>query len=227
MALGKSLAWVHLGGERHVGAVVREGDVLIATLDDVVRDMATRLFTRAGFATVDVTTGEAALSSALRRRPSLVLLDLQLADMTGYEVCYELRERAGPDIPIIFVSADRTEPSDRVAGLLIGADDYLSKPFDPDELLARARRVLARSPAPTRTMDTPLTGREIQVLQLLADGSNQDAIAKELFISSKTVATHIQRILTKLDVHSRTEAVALAYREGLVRDPNGSRGSGR
>jgi DNA-binding NarL/FixJ family response regulator len=210
-----------------VGAEVREGDVLIATLDDDVRDMATRLFTRAGFGTVEVKTGEEALSSALRRRPSLVLLDLQLADMTGYEVCYELRERAGQDIPIIFVSGDRTESSDRVAGLLIGADDYVSKPFDPDELLARARRVLARSPGPTRTMDTPLTGREIQVLQLLANGSNQDAIAKELFISSKTVGTHIQRILTKLDVHSRTEAVALAYREGLVRDPNGSRGSGR
>lgn len=210
-----------------MGAVVQEGDVLIATLDDDVRDMATRLFTRAGFGTVEVTTGEEALSSALRQRPSLVLLDLQLADMTGYEVCYELRERAGQDIPIIFVSADRTESSDRVAGLLIGADDYLSKPFDPDELLARARRVLARSPGPTRTMDTPLTGREIQVLQLLADGSNQDAIAKELFISSKTVGTHIQRILTKLDVHSRTEAVALAYREGLVRDPNGSRRSNR
>jgi DNA-binding NarL/FixJ family response regulator len=210
-----------------VGAVVREGDVLIATLDDDVRDMAIRLFTRAGFGTVDVTTGEEALSSALRRRPSLVLLDLQLADMTGYEVCYELRERAGQDIPIIFVSGDRTESSDRVAGLLIGADDYVSKPFDPGELLARARRILARVPGPTRTMDTPLTGREIQVLQLLADGSNQDAIAKELFISSKTVGTHIQRVLTKLDVHSRTEAVALAYREGLVHDPNGSRGSGR
>jgi DNA-binding NarL/FixJ family response regulator len=200
-----------------VGAVVREMDVLIVTLDDGVRDMATRLFKRAGFATAEVTTGEEALSAAVRQRPSLVLLDLELADMTGYEVCYELRERTGQDLPIIFVSGERTESSDRVAGLLIGADDYVSKPFDPDELLARARRVLARVSEPTPTMDTPLTGREIQVLQLLADGSSQNAIAKQLFISSKTVATHIQRILTKLNVHSRTEAVAIAYRDGLVR----------
>jgi LuxR family maltose regulon positive regulatory protein len=83
--------------------------------------------------------------------------------------------------------------------------------------LARARRLLARAPLLPATADVPLTGREIQVLQLLSDGLTQDAIAKELFISPKTVATHIQRILTKLSVHSRTEAVAIAYRDGLVR----------
>jgi DNA-binding NarL/FixJ family response regulator len=194
-----------------------EGAVLIVTSDDDVREAATRLFTRAGFATDTVTTGEEALSLALEHRPALVVIDLELSDMTGYEVCYELRERAGHDLPIIIVSGERTKSSDRVAGLLIGADDYLAKPFDPDELLARARRLLARSSLPSGTEDAPLTGREIQVLQLLADGLSQDAIAKELFISSKTVSTHIQRILTKLDVHSRTQAVALAYRQRLVR----------
>jgi two-component system nitrate/nitrite response regulator NarL len=198
--------------------VVGEGDVLIVTPDEDVRDPATRLFTLAGLATNGVTTGEEALSTATLHRPSVVVLDLELPDMTGYEVCYELRERLGEDLPIIFVSGDRTEPADRVAGLLIGADDYLAKPLDPDELLARARRLLARAPLLPPTTDVPITGREIQVLQLLADGSSQDTIAKQLFISSKTVATHIQRILTKLGVHSRTEAVALAYRDGLVRE---------
>jgi DNA-binding NarL/FixJ family response regulator len=110
----------------------------------------------------------------------------------------------------VLVSGARTEPSDRVAGLLIGADEYLIKPLEPDELLARARRLLSRTPVATLAMDSPLTGREIQVLQLLADGLSQDAIAKELFISSKTVATHIERILGKLGVRSRAQAVALA-----------------
>jgi DNA-binding NarL/FixJ family response regulator len=197
--------------------VVGEGAVLIVTSDDDVREAATRLFTRAGFATETVTTGEEALSLALEHRPALVLIDLELSDMSGYEVCYELRERGGHDLPIIFVSGERTKSSDRVAGLLIGADDYLAKPFDPDELLVRARRVLSRTPVSPTSTDAPLTGREIQVLQLLADGESQEAIAKDLFISSKTVATHIQRMLTKLGVHSRTEAVALAYRDGLVR----------
>jgi DNA-binding NarL/FixJ family response regulator len=196
---------------------VGEEDVLVVTFDDDVRDTVTRLFTRAGHPTTHVASGEVALAVVLRTRPSLVVLDLELRDMSGYEVCYELRERVGQDLPIILLSAARTEPSDRVAGLLIGADDYLAKPFDPDELLARARRLLARSSPASGAEDAPLTGREAQVLQLLADGLSQDGIAKELFISSKTVSTHIQRILTKLDVHSRTEAVALAYRQGLVR----------
>jgi DNA-binding NarL/FixJ family response regulator len=196
---------------------IGEEDVLVVTLDDAVRDSLTQRFARAGYAITHVASGEDALAAALRTRPSLVVLDLELRDMTGYEVCYELRERVGQDLPIILVSAERTEPSDRVAGLLIGADDYLAKPFDPDELLARARRLLARSSPPSGAEDASLTGREAQVLQLLADGLSQEGIAKELFISSKTVSTHIQRILTKLEVHSRTEAVALAYRQGLVR----------
>ena len=69
------------------------------------------------------------------------------------------------------------------------------------------------------TPESPLTGRELQILQLLAKGFSQDRIATELFISSKTVGTHIQRTLSKLGVHSRTEAVALAYQQGLVREP--------
>ena len=64
--------------------------------------------------------------------------------------------------------------------------------------------------------DIPLTARESEVLQLLADGQTQDEIAERLFISPKTVATHIQRTMTKLGVHTCTEAVALAYKSGLV-----------
>ena len=198
--------------------MVEEGEVLIVSIDDDLREPFARLFGRAGFSTSTVTSGEDALSTALRERPSLVVLDLELPDMTGYEVCYELRDQVGEELPIIFVSGDRTETSDRVAGLLIGADDYLAKPVDADELLARARRLLAHTPLLPATADVPLTGREIQVLQLLSDGLTQEAIAKELFISPKTVATHIQRILTKLGVHSRTEAVAIAYRDRLVRE---------
>jgi DNA-binding NarL/FixJ family response regulator len=201
-------------GEGVVGA----GQVLVVSADDDIGRLVGRTFERLGYATSSVASGEEALATTSRARPALVVLDLELEDITGYEVCYELRERSGEDLPIILVSGARTEPSDRVAGLLIGADEYLMKPLDPDELVARARRLLSRTPVPSLAMDAPLTGREVQVLQLLANGLPQDAIAKELFISSKTVATHIQRIITKLGVHSRTEAVAIAYREGLVGD---------
>jgi len=206
--------------------VVNEGEVLVVSVDDDVCRSVKRAFERVGYAARTVTSGEEAITGALSKPPALIVLDLELPDMTGYEVCYELRERAGQDLPIVLVSGARTEPSDRVAGLLIGADEYLTKPLDPDELLARARRLLSRTPVATLAMDSPLTAREVQVLQLLADGLPQDAIAKELFISSKTVATHIQRVLTKLGVHSRTEAVAIAYRDGLVQDRSrGKRGA--
>ena len=204
-----------------------DNPVLIVMSDAEARESTSRLFDRAGYATAGVATGEAALAAADVRRPSLILLELELDDMTGYEACYELRGRIGEDLPVILISSQRTEPADRVAGLLIGADDYLTAPFDPDELLVRARRLLSRMSGRSTPPDTPLTARETQVLQLLADGQNQDAIAGELFISAKTVGTHIQRILTKLGVHSRTEAVALAYRQALItrdpitRDPSG------
>jgi DNA-binding NarL/FixJ family response regulator len=114
------------------------------------------------------------------------------------------------------VSGTRTEPFDRVAGLLIGADDYLLKPLDQDELLVRARRLLRRHLPLRMEGDEPLTDREMEILRLLASGASQARISLELRISSKTVGTHIQRVLTKLGVHSRTEAVAFAFRHGWV-----------
>ena len=89
------------------------------------------------------------------------------------------------------------------------------KPLDPNELLARVRRLLARSGSFAPDSRSKLTKRELEVLGLLADGLDQAEIARELFISPTTVATHIQRVLTKLGAHSRAQAVALAHREHL------------
>jgi DNA-binding NarL/FixJ family response regulator len=204
-----------------------EGRILIVDDDEPYRVMVASLLERAGYATVDAATGEEALASVRRERPSCILLDVLLPRATGYEVCRELRDEYGETLPIVFVTGERVEPADRVAGLLIGADDYILKPFDPDELIARVRRLLVRSDVLAKFLykkrpgSFQLTDRELDVLRLLADGLEQDAIARELFISPKTVSTHIQRILTKLGVHSRAQAIALAYREKLVENPDG------
>jgi DNA-binding NarL/FixJ family response regulator len=120
----------------------------------------------------------------------------------------------------MFVSEERVEPFDRVAGLQLGADDYVVKPFAPEEFVARVRRMVMRSASDDPAgVGTKLTRREAEVLQLLASGLTQPEIARQLVISESTVASHIEHILEKLDVHSRAQAVALALRSGLVSVP--------
>ena len=114
----------------------------------------------------------------------------------------------------MFVSGERTESYDRVAGLMLGGDDYIVKPYAPDELVARLLALLRRGGAAESAPE--LTPRELEVLALLAQGLDQRAIAERLVISSKTVGSHIEHILTKLGVNNRVQAVALAYRSGLV-----------
>jgi DNA-binding NarL/FixJ family response regulator len=112
----------------------------------------------------------------------------------------------------------------RIAGLLLGADDYLVKPFDPDELIARARcflrhrsiGVTAADGVPPNELIAELTPREQEVLALLASGYSSAQVAHELVISPRTVGTHVQHILSKLGVSSRTQAVAFAHHVGLA-----------
>jgi DNA-binding NarL/FixJ family response regulator len=193
--------------------------VLIVDEDEDYCAFVSDHLSRAGFPSRQVSTAVAAIDLVGREQPAAVLLEVNLPEASGYEVCHELRQKHGDGLPIVFVSGDRTTSADRVAGLLVGADDYLLKPTDPDELVARVRRLVARAAAPPETPRSgpaELTRRELEVLRLLADGLDQDAIAEQLVISGATVATHIQRVLKKLGVHSRAQAVALAYREGVT-----------
>jgi DNA-binding response OmpR family regulator len=103
------------------------------------------LLERAGFGVREAPDGERALKAAHADPPHLVVLDVCLPGIGGYEVLRELQETVDPDISVVLVSGIRTDTTDRVSGLLLGADDYLVKPFEPDELLARIRRSLARS----------------------------------------------------------------------------------
>jgi DNA-binding NarL/FixJ family response regulator len=192
---------------------------LIADDDDRFRAFLTELLDSVGYRTEQVATGTEVLRAAETDRPAVVILDVQLPGLNGYEVCRRLRERYGDSLSILFISGERTEALDRAGGLLLGADDYITKPVDPTELIARVWR-LADRPGDATTADTKLaslTGREREVMELLAHGYRQEEIADRLVIAPRTVATHIQHILGKLEVHSRAEAVAVALREGADR----------
>jgi DNA-binding NarL/FixJ family response regulator len=204
---------------------VPAADALILVVDDDpgFRELSRSLLERAGLRVETADGADKAIAVFDEAAPHLVLLDIRMPDTSGYELYRALRER-DEDLPIIFVSGERVEPYDRVVGLVLGADDYLVKPLDPDEFVARVRRSLARSsngagrPRRTETADVlaELTPREREVLALLSVGRNSKQIARQLVISPRTVGTHIQHILSKLGVHNRAQAVAIAHGAALV-----------
>ena len=119
--------------------------ILIVEDDADIANLIARYLQRSGYSTAVVRSGDEVLPYVRRRSPDLVVLDLMLPRVTGLDVCRALR--ADPDIgvvPIIIVTA-RGDEADRVAGLELGADDYVTKPFSPNELVARVGAVLRRT----------------------------------------------------------------------------------
>ncbi len=149
--------------------------VLIADDDAGVRTLMQSILELEGFDTVAACSGTEALEAARAERPALAILDVKLPGLSGYEVCAAIRKLYGESLPIVLISGERTESFDRVAGLLIGADDYLVKPLAADELCARVRGLLRRAERDNGA--SPLTPREHEVLQLLAEGLEQREIA--------------------------------------------------
>jgi DNA-binding NarL/FixJ family response regulator len=187
---------------------------VVADCDGVSRAEISGLCGQLGLAVSAVATGAEALLEARSEAPALVVIDSDLTDPSGYEVCRELRDQFGETLPIVFVSSTRTAPHDEIAGLLLGADDYFNKPLQHDRFLARVRRLLARSPSPVRRSN--LTPRECEILSLLVEGRRPLEIADRLCITRKTAATHIDHILAKLGAHSQAQAVAFAIRDSIL-----------
>jgi DNA-binding response OmpR family regulator len=121
---------------------VAAGRVLVVDDEPMVREVVTAYLERDGFRVTGVGDGRSALKSFLASTPDLVVLDVMLPEIDGFSLLTELRKHA--DVPVILLTA-RTEETDRVLGLELGADDYVVKPFSPRELAARVRSVLRRT----------------------------------------------------------------------------------
>ncbi len=115
--------------------------VLLVDDDPTIRDLLRLYVERDGHRVLSAADGETALQVALRAHPDLVLLDVMLPGLDGFEVCRRIREAS--DVPILLLTA-RSGDSDKVIGLDLGADDYVVKPFSPRELMARVRALLRR-----------------------------------------------------------------------------------
>jgi DNA-binding NarL/FixJ family response regulator len=202
------------------------GSILIVDSDDASRLTAVQVAVRLGYDARPTPTADELIERLGADRPTLAIVEVELpGPANGLEVMRQLHEAFDGDLPVILVSASQTDAFDRMAGLMLGADDYVTKPLDAGELLARVKRSVRRgSPQAgangngyARYENTAgLSPREREILGLLAEGRTQGQIAGELVISSKTVATHIQHILSKLGVNTRAQAVAIAFRRGLV-----------
>jgi DNA-binding response OmpR family regulator len=144
---------------------------------DIALSLRVKLERDGGFAVVTAHDGAAGLRLAVDRPPDLVLLDVNLPGMDGFEVCRQLRkEPATASTPVIMLTA-RIGESDRVAGLDLGADDYITKPFSPKEALARVRAVLRRSDRAAEGPDT------------LADGALRiDVASRQAQVSGQLLA---------------------------------------
>ncbi len=116
--------------------------ILVADDDAQIRDIVRIALTQAGLHVAEAGDGRAALERAENLQPDLIILDIGMPEMDGLEVCRAIRKTS--DVPILFLTA-RADEIDRVVGLELGADDYVSKPFSPRELVARVRAILKRS----------------------------------------------------------------------------------
>jgi DNA-binding NarL/FixJ family response regulator len=191
--------------------------ILVVDDDAAFASMLEVTLADAGYGCQTVASGELALSAVAHEQPAVVVLDIRLPGMSGYDVCRRLRELFGLTIGVVFISGERTEYYDQIAGLELGADDYLRKPFEPSELIARLRSLSRRLPSPAMPEpsarsqpERPLTRREREVLGLAAEGMAQKQIAQSLGIAPKTVGSHMGHVFEKLGVHSQAQAVAAA-----------------
>lgn len=126
--------------------------VLLVDDDPHIRQLLAFAFDKAGFAVAEAGDGEAALAEVARKAPDLVVLDINMPRMDGLEVCRRLRSQG--EVPVLFLSS-RDDEFDRVLGIELGADDYVTKPFSPREVVARANAILRRSaPKPVAPTDS-------------------------------------------------------------------------
>ena len=209
--------------------------IRILVVDDhpVVRDgLVAMLSTQPDFQVVaEAANGQEAVDKAASYQPDIILLDLEMPGMDGVEALKEIHSRYPGFRAIVFTAFDTDERI--VSALQSGAQGYLLKGVPRDELFRAIRvvheggsllqplvasKLLQHMSAPEETKQEAelLTEREMEVLELLAEGKTNKQIAEELVISERTVKFHVSSILNKLGASNRTEAVALAAQRGLV-----------
>ncbi len=181
--------------------------VLIVDDDPAIREVVRIALSQGGYHTVEAADGAAALLQFAAARPDLVVLDVMLPELDGADVCRALRRRS--TVPILFLSA-RDAEVDRIVGLEIGGDDYLTKPFSPRELVARVRALLRRTaPEPAAGAQPAFShGRlhlDTESLRVTWDGQDVKLTATELGVL-RTLMARPGRVFSRDELMDRVYA---------------------
>ena len=223
-----------------------QGFVLVVDDDPIVRDVLSRYLARGGFRVETAEDGESAVAAFEAQHPDLVILDLMLPRIDGFGVFDSIRRATST--PVIMLTA-KGEEADRIAGLDVGADDYVAKPFSPMEVLSRVRAVLRRVPNPrseklefgdlsiegaarrvSRAGDeVTLTAKEFDLLYLMASHPNRVFARTELLDElwdfafegdPSTVTVHMRRLREKIEPDpSRPRHLVTVWGAGYRFDP--------
>ncbi|MEL7332954.1 MAG: response regulator transcription factor [Cyanobacteria bacterium J06560_2] len=214
--------------------------ILIVDDDSTLRAALTRYLQDRGFAVRNAISGLEGFHSFVEDVPDLIVSDVVMPEMDGFELCTKVRNtELGQLVPFIFLSG-RCDLEDRIQGHSIGADDYLVKPFHPRELIAKIEAQLARAgrisaeikrvrqqptaPVAVERPPLPLTPAEEKVFWEVIQGHTNKKIGDHLFISPRTVQTHLSNILSKLSVKNRSQLIRYAFENGYM-PPNRASGS--
>ena len=189
--------------------------VLVVDDEPIVRDVVVRYLESAGFETVEADDGDQARSLLTERTPDLVLLDVMLPGTDGLELCRWIRGRSA--VPVILLTARGAE-EDRIVGLDLGADDYVTKPFSPRELVSRVRAVLRRVDAPSAPSERIVFG------DLVVDAEKREVRRgdEELRLTAKEfdllwfLATHPRRVFGRDELMRRIWGYEAAFDTGTV-----------
>lgn len=203
--------------------------ILIVDDDSTLRAALTRYLQDRGFAVRNAVSGLEGFNRFLQDIPDLIVSDVVMPEMDGFELCTKVRATdSGRLVPFIFLSG-RCDLEDRIQGHSIGADDYLVKPFHPRELIAKIEAQLARASRITAEIERvqqlntkavqvqpplPLTPAEEKVFWEVIQGYTNKKIGDRLFISPRTVQTHLSNILSKLSVENRSQLIRYAFENG-------------
>lgn len=192
---------------------MQDKTILVVDDDPTIRDVICFALQKASYRYEVAADGKEALDKALLHDPALIVLDIGLPEMDGLDVCRHLRRTS--DVPILFLSA-RDDEIDRIVGLELGADDYVTKPFSPRELIARVSAILKRYGAPVQDPDS----KEEPVLEhgeLRLDKAQREVTAGEIPVSMTAIEFDILATLLARPkiVFSREQILQQAYKDNI------------